>query len=242
MEQNQYGFFKNAVIDQDGALLVSATSTGFTSDLTSVLSEGNTTEGQNIVLSDGNGSTTDVITTETGDKWIFLGDSLGFGVRVDSNNSGATYSGSITIDRGSSGGTASGVWNLGDKVTDDFVSLNLEPTQIKLFNNVTSSDIMTTITAGNTSFENLSENITTGEYAKVYGSLDNGNGEVGIVFTDGTNSSNMYLRNSGITIDTLAVIIDNLPTSSSGLTSNQLFTQTSTELGGSGSTKVICIV
>jgi hypothetical protein len=52
----------------------------------------------------------------------------------------------------------------------------------------------------------------------------------------------MYIRNNNILIDTLAVIIDNLPTSSSGLTSNQLFTRTAAQLGGSGSTKVICIV
>lgn len=43
MEQGQYGFFKNAIIDGDGALLVSATSTGFTNDLSDTLAVGNTT-------------------------------------------------------------------------------------------------------------------------------------------------------------------------------------------------------
>ena len=37
-------------------------------------------------------------------------------------------------------------------------------------------------------------------------------------------------------------LLKNLPTSSSGLTSKQLFTQTATQLGGTGTTKVICIV
>lgn len=35
--------------------------------------------------------------------------------------------------------------------------------------------------------------------------------------------------------------IDNLPTTSSGLKSGDLFTQTATQLGGSGSTKVLCV-
>lgn len=242
MEQNQYGFFKNAVIDQDGALLVSATSTGFTSDLTSVLSEGNTTEGQNIVLSAGDGSTTDVITTETGNKWIFLDDTLGFGVKVDNNNNDADYSGSIGIDRGSDGGTASGVWNLTDKVTNNGVALQLEPNTIRLINDVAASDITTTITASNTSFELVAADNSIGENVNIGGYLSNGNGQAIISYTDGINSSNMYFRNDGITIDTLAIIIDYLPTSSSGLTSNQLFTRTAAQLGGSGSTKVICIV
>lgn len=60
--------------------------------------------------------------------------------------------------------------------------------------------------------------------------------------TDGVNTSIFSITPNDITLDTLSVIIENLPTSSSGLTSNQLFTQTSTQLGGSGSTKVICIV
>jgi hypothetical protein len=243
MEQNQYGFFKNAVIDEDGALLVSATSTGFTSDLTSVLSEGNTTEGENIVLSNGDGNTTDLITSEDGKKFMFLGDQLGFGVRVDSTNLSADYYGSISIDRGDSGGTASGAWNLVNVTTNDSVGLSVEPTSIKLVNLFATSDNEATIEAGTTFVESIVQNTNTNEMADIYGTLSSGNGEVGLIYIDGTgNSSSMYIRNNNIAIDTLAVIINNLPTSSSGLTSEQLFTQTATELGGSGSTKVICII
>jgi len=38
------------------------------------------------------------------------------------------------------------------------------------------------------------------------------------------------------------IYIKNIPTSSTGLTSGAIFTQTATQLGGSGTTKVICIV
>lgn len=243
MEQNQYGFFKNAVIDEDGALLVSATSTGFTSDLTSVLSEGNTTEGENIVLSNGDGNTTDLITSENGKKYMYVHDQFGFGVRVDSTNLSADYYGSISIDRGDSGGTASGMWNLVNVTTNDSVGLGLEPSYIKMINLFPTSDNEATIEAGTTFVESIIQNTNTNEMADIYGTVASGNGEVGLIYNDGTgNSSSIYIRNNNILIDTLAVIIDNLPTSSSGLTSNQLFTQTATELGGSGSTKVICII
>jgi hypothetical protein len=243
MEQNQYGFFKNAVIDEDGALLVSATSTGFTSDLTSVLSEGNTTEGENIVLSSGDGNTTDLITSEDGKVYMYVHDQFGFGVRVDANNNAAEYYGAISIDRGDNGGTASGAWNLVNVTTNDSVGLNVEPTSIKLDNYFVTSDNQSTIEAGTTFVESIVQNTNTNEMADIYGTVASGNGEVGLIYNDGTgNSSSMYIRNNNILIDTLAVIIDNLPTSSSGLTSNQLFTQTATELGGSGSTKVICII
>jgi hypothetical protein len=243
MEQNQYGFFKNAVIDEDGALLVSATSTGFTSDLTSVLSEGNTTEGENIVLSNGDGNTTDLITSEDGKKYMYVGDQLGFGVRVDNTNLSADYYGSISIDRGDNGGTASGAWNLVNVTTNDSVGLRVEPSYIKMINLFATSDNEATIEAGTTFVESIVQNTNTNEMADIYGTLSSGNGEVGLIYIDGTgNSSSMYIRNNNISIDTLAVIINNLPTSSSGLTSEQLFTQTATELGGSGSTKVICII
>jgi len=243
MEQNQYGFFKNAVIDEDGALLVSATSTGFTSDLTSVLSEGNTTEGENIILSDGINLTTNLITSESGNKYMWLSDNFGYGVRVDVDNDEADYYGQISIAKGTAGGTASSFFQLQNKLTDDSVRLILEPSFIKLGNYFVTSDNQATVEAGTTFVESLVQNLTSGEYADIYGYLDSGNGEVGLVYGDGDgNSSSMYIRNNNILIDTLAVIINNLPTSSSGLTSNQLFTQTATELGGSGSTKVICII
>jgi hypothetical protein len=35
--------------------------------------------------------------------------------------------------------------------------------------------------------------------------------------------------------------VKNLPTSSSGLSTGDLFTQTATQLGGSGTTKVLCV-
>ena len=60
--------------------------------------------------------------------------------------------------------------------------------------------------------------------------------------TNGVDTSIFSITPDDITLDTLAVIVKNLPTSSSGLTSNQLFTQTATQLGGTGTTKVICVV
>jgi hypothetical protein len=231
------------VIDEDGALLVSATSTGFTSDLTSVLSEGNTTEGENIVLSSGDGNTTDLITSEDGKVYMYVHDQFGFGVRVDANNNVAEYTGAISIDRGDNGGTASGAWNLTNVTTSDSIALRLEPSYIKMINVLATSDNEATIEAGTTFVESIVQNTNTNEMSDIYGTVDSGNGEVGLIYNDGTgNSSSIYIRNNNILIDTLAVIIDNLPTSSSGLTSNQLFTQTATELGGSGSTKVICII
>jgi hypothetical protein len=213
MEQNQYGFFKNAVIDEDGALLVSATSTGFTSDLTSVLSEGNTTEGENIVLSNGDGNTTDLITSEDGKKFMYVGDQLGFGVRVDSTNLTADYYGSISIDRGDNGGNASGAWNLVNVTTNDSVGLRVEPTSIKLGNYLATSDNEATIEAGTTFVESIVQNTNTNEMSHIYGTVDSGNGEVGLIYNDGTsNSSSIYIRNNNILIYTLAVIIDNLPT------------------------------
>lgn len=53
MEQGQFGFFKEAIIDNDGALIVTATVSGSTNDLNGVLAQGNETNGYNILLTDG---------------------------------------------------------------------------------------------------------------------------------------------------------------------------------------------
>jgi len=66
--------------------------------------------------------------------------------------------------------------------------------------------------------------------------------DIEILFTDTIDTSTINVSKDTIIMNTLNLIINNLPTSSSGLTSNQLFTQTATELGGTGTTKVICIV
>lgn len=53
------------------------------------------------------------------------------------------------------------------------------------------------------------------------------------------------MNGAGITlepIDNRNVFIQNLPTSSAGLSGSALFTQTAAQLGGSGATKVLCVV
>lgn len=55
-------------------------------------------------------------------------------------------------------------------------------------------------------------------------------------------TTTIQINPSGITINTLSLIINNLPTDPTGLVTDQLYTQTSTELGGTGTTKVICVV
>lgn len=89
--------------------------------------------------------------------------------------------------------------------------------------------------------------------------LDRNNGNVTLINNDygdviinakngdlSQNSSNWIRLNSvtGVLINPTSgkVAINNLPTSPSGLGAGELYTQTATELGGSGTNKVICIV
>jgi hypothetical protein len=60
--------------------------------------------------------------------------------------------------------------------------------------------------------------------------------------TGSTNSSRIRLTDTGLEFKGDIINIDNLPASSSGLSAGDLFTQTATQLGGTGTTKVICIV
>ena len=71
-------------------------------------------------------------------------------------------------------------------------------------------------------------------------------GSKGNIFTinrpSGSSPINVSSEGSTSLLDTILYFSNSLPTSSSGLTSGQIYTQTSTELGGSGTTKVLCIV
>lgn len=55
MEQSQFGFFKEAIIDNDGALIVTSTVSGTTNDLNGVLTQGNETGEIDILTTDGFG-------------------------------------------------------------------------------------------------------------------------------------------------------------------------------------------
>ena len=41
--------------------------------------------------------------------------------------------------------------------------------------------------------------------------------------------------------DSLILLLDALPTAATGLSANTLYTQTATQIGGSGTTKVLCV-
>lgn len=87
-----------------------------------------------------------------------------------------------------------------------------------------------------TDFTGVVPTIPTGNTLNTFIDTDTFVGEFFLNITD----DKLWIRtdNGQIEIE----LFQNLPTSSSGLTSNQLYTQTATQLGGTGTTKVICIV
>lgn len=87
-------------------------------------------------------------------------------------------------------------------------------------------------------------NQTGGTYSIV--TQDYNNGWRAKHYVDNSQISEFKVDADGITLDvpgvSASIYIQNIPTSSAGLASGAIYTQTAAELGGSGTTKVICIV
>jgi hypothetical protein len=87
-----------------------------------------------------------------------------------------------------------------------------------------------------TDFTGVSPTTPSGDTLNTFIDTDTFVGEFFLNTTD----DRLWIRTDNSQIE--VSLLKNLPTSSSGLTTNQLFTQTATQLGGTGTTKVICIV
>lgn len=291
-------FFLNTVDDRlwirtdSGQLEVQLSgATGFTETLAQTLSNGNTTGGNNIVMSQD-----DRITSFTGNTYIefnkvtdpyiklyssdILYGSSDIGVTsqdlsIGYNNTGTTV-GQIGIDENSldltfSDGVDKDTSIIMDNTYIDLVSLNTDDGYYVTIQLDGSNNQMFEI-VGDPALSNFSRttrqlgsitdycgNSTLTDYSSVsqgdssiYSLIVSGSNEVtkwritdtqiSGSTTNGVDTSLLSITPDDITLDTLAVIVENLPTSSAGLVSNQLFTQTATQLGGTGTTKVICIV
>lgn len=265
--------------------------TGFTESLSQTLSNGNTTGGNSIIMSQD-----DRIYSFTGNSYIefnkvtdpyiklyssdILYGSSDIGVTpqdlsIGYNNTGTTV-GQIGIDENSldlsfnDGVDRDTEINLSNEYltlsstnTDDGYELQLQldgqnaqmfeivgNTGLSTFSRTTRQIGSITDYCGNSTVTDYSS-VSQGD-SSIYSLIVSGSNEVtkwrmtetqiSGSTTDGVDTSIFSITPNDITLDTLSVIIENLPTSSSGLTSNQLFTQTATQLGGTGTTKVICIV
>lgn len=97
------------------------------------------------------------------------------------------------------------------------------------------------ITQGSISYY-TGPNSNSGTYSIVI--QDSNNGWRAKQYVDNSQISEFKVAEDGITLDvpgaSASIYIQNIPTSNSGLSSGAIYTQTAAELGGSGTTKVIC--
>lgn len=210
--------------------LTSSGSTGGIGTLNQVLTSGNTSGGQNIILTDGdkirNTGDTAFIRFSSGDTINFKSDNNTDNVTevelkpdlwgIVHTNTNDGFIGAVFYD-----GTGQNLYNTVNVLGEDSWGRTIyTPYSVTHEAKNDFTNKRTTVTQGltNYSVKTISGATTTCEL-----SMDD---------------------MSGITLDpkNLSLFIQNLPTSSSGLSSGALFTQTATQLGGSGITKVLCIV
>jgi hypothetical protein len=227
-------------------IMMSGNTSGYSQTLAATLTYGNETGGYNIVITSG-----DTIQSVSGNSVVTLTDNTSTIIQTD----GVDKTTEISLDKE--------FITLNSTNTDDGyeIEFQIDGQNAQMFEIVGNTGLInfsrTTRQMGSIS-DYCGDNTNT-DYSSVvqddndiYSLIVSGGSEmtkwhlkdnqISGSTTNGVNTSLISLTPNDITLDTLSVIIENLPTSSSGLTSNQLFTQTATELGGSGSTKVICIV